>query len=59
MNVRNSMDPATVDPATNNTIGFVSFVGPFWVNTTLGWIGDCVDGSGGETKKKKMIHIHI
>lgn len=40
------MDPTTVNPAINRTIGLLSLVGPLGLVTTLGSIGDGVDGSG-------------
>lgn len=59
INVKKRIDPATVDPATNSTIGRESLAGPLVLVTTLGSIGDGVDGSAEIVEKKmEMINIH-
>lgn len=53
MNVRKRIEPATVEPAINKTIGLVSLAGSVVLATTLGSIGDGVDGSGNKQKQNK------
>lgn len=57
INVTKRIEPATVEPAINKTIGLVSLAGSVVLATTLGSIGDGVDGSENKIKRNSNQHL--